>query len=111
MNSATAAARGAHAAPLGTGHLHRALEDARDLANLQSFCRALTCAAADVSSDGIHLDVLRVLDVMRQRGYGVGRPAPAPCQVRKGRTIWHVSVTLPAGGPSLTLGFYTPNTS
>jgi hypothetical protein len=106
-----AAATAARTAPIGSGILHHALEEARDRANLQAFCHAVGCAPADASSDGIHVDMPRVFEIMRQRGYTVGQPAHAPCQVRKGRTIWHVAVTLPAGGPSLALGYLTPNTS
>lgn len=107
----TAAARHAHSAPLGTGELHRALEDARDLANLHAFCNALACTASDVSADGLRLDVLRALDLMRGRGYSISNPTRPQLQQRKGSTTWLVNVILPAGGPSFVLGFYTPNTS
>lgn len=111
MSAAATTARNARSAPIGTGILHNALEDARDRAQLHALCQAIGCAPTDASSDGIHVDMLLVLGLMRQRGYSVGQPAHAPCQIRKGRTIWHVVVTLPAGGPSLTLGYLTPNTS
>lgn len=96
---------------IGSGPAHCALEDARDRANLNAFCRNVGCVPEEVSADGIRLDILRALDAMRQRGYVVGQPTQAPCQVRRRATIWHVRVTLPAGGPSCTLGFTTPNTS
>jgi hypothetical protein len=96
--------------PIGTGPLHHALEDARDLACLHGFCQTHQCAAADVSSDGKRLDILRVFDLMRRRGYSVTQPTRPQTQLRKGFTAWLVDVALPAG-PSFTLGLYTPNTS
>ena len=99
------------AKPIGTGHLHNALEDARDLATLQAFCRAIHCTPADISSDGIRVDMLHIFDFMRQRGYGVSVPVQPQAQMRKGATTWLVAITLPHGGPSATLGFYVPNTS
>ena len=99
------------AAPIGSGVLHNALEDARDRAQLQAFCLAIHCAPADASSDGIHGDMLRVFDLMRARGYQVSEPKRPQTQLRKSVTTWLVNVTLPAGGPSFVLGFCTPNTS
>ena len=110
MSTATAT-RPARPAAIGSGPLHNALEDARDRAQLQAFCRAVVCAPADASTDGIRVDMTLVLDLMRRRGYTVGEPRHAPCQVRRGATIWHVPVTLPAGGPGFALGYVTPNTS
>lgn len=113
MNTATATrapnAR-ARSTPPGTGHLHQALEDARDLATLHAWCSAHVCTADEVSADGKRLDMLLVLDLMRARGYGVSAPARAPHQPRKGFTAWLVDVALPNRGPRCTLGFYTPNT-
>lgn len=99
------------AAPIGSGPLHHALEDARDLAQLQALCRATGCAPADVSGDGIHVDMLRVLDLMRARGYGASVPVRPQAQMRRGATTWLVAITLPNGGPGVTVGFYVPNTS
>lgn len=106
----TAVARHAHSAPIGTGVLHNALEDARDLANLNGFCQGMHCTAAEVSSDGIRLDILRVIQMMRTRGYQVSDPVRPQAQPRKGFTVWLINVTLPAG-VAFTLGFCTPNTS
>jgi hypothetical protein len=99
------------AAPIGTGHLHKALEDSRDHARLDDFCATMDCTAADVSADGIHLDILRVLDVMRGRGYQVSAPLKPPHQPRRDLTTWLVDVTLPNNGPTLRLAFVTPNAS
>ena len=111
MPSAATATR---AAPIGTGPLHCALEDARDRAYLQELCRAVGCIPADVSSDGIRIDMLRVFDLMRQRGYLVSdptRPQAQPRAQRKHRTTWLVNVTLPASGASFVWAFEVPNTS
>jgi hypothetical protein len=99
----------ARTTPLGTGHLHQALEDSRDLATLHAFCRAHVCALAEVSSDGKRLDMLRVLDLMRSRGYATSAPARAPHQPKKGFTTWLVDVVLPDAAARCTLGFHTPN--
>lgn len=107
MSAATAT----RAAPIGTGPLHCALEDARDRAYLQDLWRAVACERADVSSDGIRIDMLRVFDLMRQRGYLVSEPRRPQLQRRQGRSTWLVDVTLPAGGASFVWAFETPNTS
>ncbi|MEO7579937.1 MAG: hypothetical protein ABIT83_20195 [Massilia sp.] len=96
--------------PLGTGELHHALEDARDLKCLHAFCDSLACTSADVSTDGIRLNVVRILDLMRRRGYLVADPVKRPAPGVKGQTAWHVVITIPAG-PTFALGFCTPDTS
>jgi hypothetical protein len=99
------------AAPLGTGQLHQALEESQDRSKLKAFCAAVGCTAAEASSDGAHLDILRVLDVMRVRGYQVSAPIKPPHQPRRDLTTWLVDVILPNNGPALRLGFVTPNAS
>jgi hypothetical protein len=96
------------AKPIGSGDLHRALEESRDLAALHAFCRANVCTAADVSSDGKRLDMLRVFDLMRTRGYTVSAPVKPQQQPKKGLTAWYVHVG--TAGAQFDLGFYTPNT-
>jgi hypothetical protein len=98
-------------APIGAGPLHCALEDARDRGHLQALCRAVSCDAADVSSDGIHIDMLEVLELMRKRGYSLTHPRHPTTQRHRGRTTWLVDITMPAAGPSFTWAFDTPNTS
>jgi hypothetical protein len=106
----TTATRSRHGiAPIGTGHLHKALEDSRDHAKLDAFCAAVGCTAAEASSDGVHLDILHVFDLMRARGYKVGALIKPPHQPRPGFTTWLVDATLPNNGPSLRLGFVTAN--
>jgi hypothetical protein len=110
MPTATAT-RPARTAPIGSGHLHNVLEDARDRAQLAAFCAGVGCTLADASSDGVHVDMLRVFEVMRRRGYSVSQPTRPQAQQHTNVTTWLASVTLPAGGPSFVLGFSTPNTS
>lgn len=98
-------------APIGTGHLHKALEDSRDHAKLDEFCAAVGCTPAEASSDGVHLDILHVFDLMRSRGYKVSAPIKPTHQPRPGLTTWLVDATLPNNGPSLRLGFVTANQS
>lgn len=112
MTSAVASrppTRRARTTPPGTGDLHRALEDARDRAELQQFCSAHACTAVEVSSDGKRLDMLRTFDLMRSRGYEISQPARADHQPKKGFTAWLAHVRLPSG-PSFDLGFFTTNT-
>jgi hypothetical protein len=96
--------------PPGTGELHQALEHARDSHILQAFCNDHGCPVSEVSTDGIHISMPLLLDLMRRRGYSVDAPVRPQTQLRKGHTTWLVNVTLPAG-PCCALGFCTPNTS
>ncbi len=112
MNMPTTAVRANtrahHTTPPGTGVLHHALEDARDLGRLNAFCCAHVCTVGQVSTDGKRLDMLKVFDLMRARGYHVGEPTRPQLQQRKGFTTWLVHVVLP-DRTEVTLGFYTPN--
>lgn len=105
-----ASPRPSHALRLGTGELHQALEDARDLSRLHAFCSAHVCNSDDVSAEGLRLDPLKVFALMRSRGYQVAEPSRSPHQPRKGFTAWLVDIQLPAG-PSVRLAFFTPNAS
>lgn len=105
------AATARRATPIGAGILHNALEDARDRSNLQALCHAVVCTAPEVSADGIHTDMLRLFDLMRQRGYIVGEPRRPQTQRRQHVATWLVNVTLPAGGASFTWAYDAPNTS
>lgn len=99
----------ARTSPPGTGELHRALEDARDRAELSTFCAAHVCTPEQVSSDGKRLDMLMAFDLMRGRGYEISMPARAQNQPLPGSTKWLVDITLPGPGPSFRLGFFTRN--
>lgn len=99
------------AAPIGTGALHQALEQSRDLSKLKAFCAAVGCTAAEASSDGVHLDILHVFDLMRSRGYKLSAPVKSRHQPRQDFTTWIVDTTLPNNGPCVRLGFVTPNAS
>ncbi|NML62248.1 hypothetical protein HHL21_14420 [Massilia sp. RP-1-19] len=113
MTATTATRRAAappRTTPPGTGHLHQALEDARDLAVLRAFCRTHNCPPEAVSGDGVRLDMLRVFDLMRSLGYDVSPPKRPQHQPKKGFTTWLIDVTTP-NGTSLQMGFATPNTS
>lgn len=109
MTTATATGPRRATAPIGTGHLHKALEDSRDHAQLDAFCAAVGCMPSEASADGVHLDILHVFDLMRARGYKVSAPVKPQQQLRPGFTTWLVDATLPNNGPSLRLGFVTLN--
>lgn len=94
-----------HAAPLGTGELHRALEEARDREALNRFCSAHVCTPAEVSEDGKRLHLPRVLQLMRSRGYQVSDPVRAPHQPKRGFTAWMVHIRIRHA--EFDLGFYT----
>ena len=95
-------------APIGTGALHKALEDSRDASRLHDFCALHKCTADQVSLDGVRLNMLKVFDLMRRQGYQVSEPIRPQQQMRKGSTLWHVTVVLPAG-PSVRMAFHTPD--
>lgn len=59
----------------------------------------------EVSADGIHLDVLRIFDALRTRGYQVATPQRPQHQPKKGFTAWWVHVR--KAGVEFALGFYT----
>lgn len=94
-----------NAAPLGTGDLHQALEGAQALAALHAFCSAQVCTPAEVSSDGRRLDILRVFDLIRARGYDVAQPVRPQHQPKKGFTAWIVHIRMPT--VEFDMGFYT----
>ena len=99
-----------HTTPIGTGELHNALEDARDLGRLHDFCKSNGCSVEQVSKDGKRLHMLMVFDLMRSRGYVIAAPVRNQHQPRRDQTTWLVSITLP-DRTSVQLGFCTPNTS
>lgn len=96
--------------PPGTGELHQALEDASDATRLHAFCELVECSAEQASADGKRLSLLRVLDLMRGRGYGVTEPAKAPHQPRRNFTTWIVVVTF-QNKTTVQLAFATPDAS
>lgn len=100
-----------HHVPLGCGDLHLALAAQEAAAHLSRFARDVGCSPSDISTpDGKGIDILRVFDVMRARGYLVDTPIKPQAQPRRheGLTTWTVKITLPNSGPSLMLGFYEP---
>ncbi len=100
----------AQTSPLGTGQLHKALEDSRDVARLHAFCSAHVCTVDEVSDDNVRLAPLKVFALMRQHGYQVSEPRRPQQKLRKGFTAWLVDVTLP-NQTSCSLAFHTPDTS
>lgn len=97
----------ARTTPLGTGELHQALEDARDRAELATFCSAHVCTPDEVSVDGKRLHFPRVLQLMRSRGYDVSDPVRAPHQPKRGFTGWLVHIRIRRA--EFDIGFYTPD--
>lgn len=91
----------------GTGELSRALEDARDRDSLRKFCCAHVCTADQVSEDGQRLHLPRVLQLMRDRGYQISDPKPAPHQSKRGFTAWLVHICIPR--VEFDISFYTPD--
>lgn len=109
--SSAALARRAHAAPIGTGALHQALEDARDLDRLHRLCHVQGLDPDAVSTaDGKRVDMFRAFAAMRAQGYIISDPKRSQTRLKPGLKTWLVDIQLPAG-PHLSLGFYTPNTS
>lgn len=67
----------------GAGELSRALESAQDLDTLQKFCSARACTPDQVSDNGKRIHLLRVLQLMRSRGYQVSDLARPQHQPKK----------------------------
>lgn len=107
MSAAIASRTKPAAVPLGTGELHQALEAAGKAAALHDFCRATGTSVDEVSSDGISLDVLRIFDAMRTRGFELAKPRWLQHQAKKGFTAWGVHVR--KSGVEFDLAFYTAN--
>lgn len=91
----------------GTGELSQALEEARDRETLSRFCSAHVCTPSEVSNGGNRLDMPRVLQLMRARGYDVSSPTKPQHQpkARQGLTAWIVHIRLPRA--EFDIGFYT----
>ena len=108
MSAVREAPRSRTAIPrIGTGPLHQALATSEKTAALHSFCQATGTRPEEVSSDGTSLDVLRVFDAMRTRGYEVSKPQCPQHQPKKGFTAWWVHVR--KANVEFALGFYTAN--
>lgn len=79
-------------------HLSQALAASAALARLQHLARSVHCSPADLSSDGGHsIDMLRLLDVMRERGYHIEPPVMATAQPKPQHTVWLIDVVVPTG--------------
>lgn len=75
-------------------HLSQALAASTAAAKLASFCKTTGCDPLDLSADGKSLDLLRVLDAMRKRGYDVGTPVKPQAQQVRGHTTWLVTIAV-----------------
>lgn len=79
-------------------HLSQALAASAALARLQHLAKSVRCPPADLSSDGGHsIDMLRLLDVMRARGYHIDPPVMATTQPDPLHTIWLIKIVVPTG--------------
>ena len=78
--------------------LSQALAASTALARLQHLAKSVRCAPTDLSSDGGQsIDMLRLLDVMRARGYRIAPPVMATAQPNPLHTIWLVNIVVPTG--------------
>ena len=79
-------------------HLSQALAASAALARLQHLAKSVRCAPTDLSSDGGRsIDMLRLLDVMRARGYHIDPPVMATAQPNPQHTVWLIDVVVPTG--------------
>lgn len=79
-------------------HLSQALAASAALARLHHLAKSIRCPPADLSSDGGHsIDMLRLLDVMRARGYHIDPPIMATAQPNPLHTIWLINIVVPTG--------------
>ena len=89
-------------------HLSDALAASQAVARVQTFALATGCAIEDLSIDqGKSLDLGRVLDAMRQRGYIIGELVRPQAQARRDVSAW--TVTIGVRGVQVTLALYLPN--
>lgn len=80
-------------APANSSDLSRALAAGKALASLQRFACSMDCNPLDLSVDGGKtLDLVRVLEVMRARGYTVEEPRRPQAQLRHDVTTWLVGI-------------------
>lgn len=93
----------------GTGELSQALEDVRDRETLHRFCRANVCTPADISDDGKRVNLPRVFDLMRARGYDVSEPRKPQHQPKKGFTAWTVHIR--KARVEFDIAFFTANSA
>jgi hypothetical protein len=90
------------------GYLRAALAVSSAAAKLQAFAHSTGCNPLDLSIDqGKSLDLGRVLDAMRQRGYVVGELVRPQAQSRRDASAW--TVTIGVRGVQVTLALYLPN--
>ena len=81
--------------PTDNSHLSQALAASTAAAKLRSFCKTTGCDPLDLSADGgKSLDLLRVLEAMRKRGYDVGTPVKPQAQLTRGHTTWLVTIAV-----------------
>lgn len=79
-------------------HLSQTLAASAALARLQHLAKSVRCPPADLSSDGGRsIDMLRLLDVMRARGYRIDPPVMATAQPNPLHTIWLINIVVPTG--------------
>lgn len=97
-------------APTRSSPLHDALVDADTKARLRASAQRLGCDPFDISLDGQHFDMPRLIELMRRRGYDVGAPVRPQQQpnIKSGQVMWTVAVGMP--GARLTLAFFEPAT-
>lgn len=87
--------------------LSHVLAAANAAARLAAFAATVGCNPLDVSADeGKSLDLLKVIDVMRARGYTVSAPVKPQAQVKPWHTTWVVSVDVK--GCHVKLVFHIP---
>lgn len=78
--------------------LSQALAASAALARLQHLAKSVRCDPTDLSSDGgLSIDMLRLLEVMRARGYRIDPPVMATAQPSPLHTIWLINIVVPTG--------------
>lgn len=81
--------------PSDNSPLSQVLAASSATAKLSSFCQFTGCDPLDLSADdGKSLDLLRVLEAMRKRGYEVTTPVKPQAQLTRGHTTWLVTICI-----------------
>lgn len=108
--TARAAGRPAKAAPpIGHGELHDSLVAANELARLKRVAKATGCTTQELATDsGKGVDLPRLLDAMRSRGYTVDEPKRPSQQLylSRGLEVWTVDISI--CGTRATVAFRVP---
>jgi len=95
--------------PPGQGELHDSLIAANELARLARIAESTGCSTQELATEsGKGIDLPRLFDAMRRRGYTVDDPKRPTQQLylSRGLEVWTVDISI--CGTRATMAFYVP---